>query len=293
MRLFLILVLISLFPNAYAQCELKEFRKEIRDARKQLTPENYEMLLLHMRDSSIYSEHCKQAIIKEAISNYYYDTDVDMSIQYRDGAGQSYAAAGDRVRANFCMQNIGFAFEERKNDMVNARRYIDRALKEWEKLNDTTQQANLNKYIGLLEGKTGKYASGKEYVHKAIAQFKSVDNSSGVAVCYFDMGIIYFEETRFDSAIAYFNKANAYWKEIGNSDRIFGINNYLLRTYGKMQDNVNASKLIADNEAMLGEKTYWEDRLKFYKYAGSYQPAYEIKHQAMRDSLLKAGIKVD
>jgi hypothetical protein len=226
----------------------------------------------------------------------------DKSITCCRISADEYDKAGDTVRANFCLQNIGFIYEERKNDIPNARKYIERALIGWKKLNDTTQQANLNKYLGYLEGKAGNYINGKRLVRKAISQFRSVNDENGVAVSYFDMARIFMAQHKPDSAISYLNKAHEHWGKVSNADRMFGVNNYLMSNYFLKKDTTRMAAVYKNNTALLSEKIHWQDKLKFYHYAWHYaelstepvlEKRYRARYDMLKDSLKKAGIKVD
>lgn len=277
---------------------------ELRDARKTMQKKDFETHLQQLYEGTSASrDNCRKAVIAEMISSLYHNTSqVDKSIAYREEAGKYYKAANDRIRANFCVQNIGFIYEEQKKDLPTARRYILQALKEWEVLKDTMQQANLNKYLGYLDGKEGKYKSGRKFVNKAIKQYKAVGNENGIAVCYFDMGTIMFHIKKYDDAIRYYNNANIHWQQVNNIGRLFNVNNELLRIYVLRENISMAASVFNSNASLHNENIYWKDRLNFYEYACQLHQlskdknsfdTYLDKYNLVRDSLIRNDVNIN
>ena len=66
--------------------------------------------------------------------------------------------------------------------------------------NDTSNQANLLKYLGYLNDRLGHFHLGKIQVAKAIELFTSKNIEYGVAVSWFDLSKVYEFENKIDSA---------------------------------------------------------------------------------------------
>jgi len=169
------------------------------------------------------------------------------------------------------IQNEGFYFDEKKCKYDSAKYKIESALKIWQHINDTLNQANLLKYLGYLNGRLGYFDSGKKQISGAINLYTIKKVEYGVAVSLFDLSKIYEFENKIDSAIFFSNKALNYWKQKNNSGRIVGINNNLINLFLKKKELQNSKSLIAkNNNYVVKDEIYWLQELDFYFISSQY-----------------------
>jgi tetratricopeptide (TPR) repeat protein len=304
MRITLVLLFVILAHTLNAQCHLPALKKEMKDAHGRMEPDAYTVYLEKLdADAVAKNDNCSSAIINESLSTFYYERDAQKSIGYREKAARLFAAAGDKINAIFCRQNIAFVYDEQLHDYPQALKQALAALNEWDWLGDTLQQANMYKYIGYLYGKLGNPTKGMENIAKAIELYKSKDFGSGLAVSYFDCATIQFEQKNYPIAVTMLQLAKKYWNTENNAGRIVGVNNFLLRIFILLEDYTQATDVYNDNLDLIDkEGVYWKDKLHFHQYAREYlrntgEPASADKHaaeyKALKASLEKKGIKAE
>lgn len=276
---------------------------------------DYLALAAENRDNDMYADYLlsadsvarfrgdaqSEAVANQKLGQYYYTRNPDKAIEHFLKAYPLMLQLGDYNNAIFCLQNIGFTYEEKKNDLANAEKYIALTITARKDRKDTLQLANMYKYLGYLQGKAGKYAEAKENVNMGIALFSSKHYHQGVAVCYYDMGKVYEYEKRADSALYYYQKSKDIWLELGNDNkRLFNVNNALMNVNILKGNLGTAAKLFSENEEIMKKEfIYWSDKLNYYKYSADLFTKKNNRKQAdqfgtqylhTRDSLQRAGV---
>lgn len=175
------------------------------------------------------------------------------------------------VQCIYEIQNEGFAFDEEQCKYDSAKIKIESALKIWNHLNDTLSKANLLKYLGYLNGRIGRFSSGKKQIAEAIVLYNSKKAEYGVAVSWFDLSRIYEFENKPDSAIFFLYKALDYWKRNNNSSRIMNLNSNLINLLMQKNRKQDIIAIIKENHDYLkmGD-IYWLQELDFYYVASKY-----------------------
>src|SRR5690606_25906102 len=143
-----------------------------------------------------------RAVIHEKLGIYHFSRDAAKSIEHYNRAFKFYTELGKHKKAAFCSNNIAFVFDEGMHDDKQALEAGQKALQLWQQQGDTMQQANMYKYIGLLQGRLGQYAPAKLSIDTAIRLFTAQNFIKGVAVSYFDMANVLLEEKDTHGAIA-------------------------------------------------------------------------------------------
>src|SRR5690606_24285011 len=94
-----------------------------------------------------------RAVIHEKLGIYHFSRDAAKSIEHYNRAFKFYTELGKHKKAAFCSNNIAFVFDEGMHDDKQALEAGQKALQLWQQQGDTMQQANMYKYIGLLQGR--------------------------------------------------------------------------------------------------------------------------------------------
>ena len=163
------------------------------------------------------------------------------------------------------IQNYGFSLEEHHNNYSGSLERIDSALKSWQVLIDTVNQANLYKYKGYLLAHLKKFPEAEANVRQAIFLFGFKGNQPGVAVSYFDMSKVYEMENQLDSALAYAFKASNFWQTRQDTFRMVTVNNQLINLYCKKGNFAEAKKLQQTSKVMVDNKElHWRPVIDFY-----------------------------
>lgn len=243
------------------------------------------------------------ALLHQRLGHYYYDKFPKLSINNNKKAYEQFLKDSNERQAAMCLHSIGFVFEEHLNKHDSAINYIQQAIAMHEKLHDTSELANMNKYVGVLYAKTGRFAEGKSYVDKAIKTYKEQRYEPGIAVCQYDMATIYLLQKKFDSSLYYLKQAKTYWQRNKNQSRILNVNNQIVAAYMMSRKQEEALKAMNENDKMLGSKgLYYGDVLKHYQNKSQFymlkkdkEKAYSYRNRYMelKDSLVKQGIKIN
>lgn len=152
------------------------------------------------------------------------------------------------VNIAFFLQNKGFVLEENEGDYLNALTFIEEAIPVWIALRDTSMEANLYKFKGLLLGKLHRFEEAKKAIKKAISLYTKINQPFGIAVSKFDLAMVYDSENKIDSAFYNAHLALEYWESEAETERIFLIHNYLTYLYLKSGNIFKANELQFRNE---------------------------------------------
>lgn len=197
-----------------------------------------------------------------------YEKDHELSVKCFEKAAKYYLGSEHFKKAGFCFQSAAFVYDEKIAAYQLALGKVDDALKIWEKLQDTLNEANMLKYKGMLLGKLMQFEEAKKEVNDAIKLFKQLNYEQGVAVSWFDYGIIYKYENELDSAFYFFQKAKSFWTEKNNLDRIFGINIDLLEIHFEQDEPAKFEVLYLENQEIeSSQKIYHQQLRDFYEIA--------------------------
>ena len=94
----------------------------------------------------------------------FYDKNPARFISLLDSAAILYTQLENKKQQGYCLQNIAFAYEEKLDNVDSAISYIEKAIPIWIDIQESFNQANLLKYLGMFQWKKGKYTKGKENI---------------------------------------------------------------------------------------------------------------------------------
>lgn len=246
------------------------------------------------------NDTANRAAIQEKLAFYYFSRDGRKSLEHYQQAIDWHTKAGNLKKAAICTQNMAFVYDEGLKENAKALEMARKAVHMWAMQNDTMQQANIYKYIGLIEGRLGQYKAAKEHIDKAILLFASQNYTQGVAVSYYDLGNVLLYEKDVPAAITQLLKSKELWMQHKDNTRVYIINTALLKGYAATGDHTNAKEMLRENQQIEEQiNIFWSNRLDFYKEAetfilGSDKKQAQIfrdKYQVLNDSLTKEGIK--
>ncbi len=159
-----------------------------------------------------------------------------------------YIEEKNYIKAGLTNLNIANIYDEYLSKPDSALYFSKKSLSIWKSIDDTLQQANLYKYIGLLKGKLGDYKSAKKDIHQAIKFYESVPFEQGIAVSQFNLANVYFEEGNKEESISLHEKALAFWKAQDDKNRIFTNNLFGIELYAKYGEEKKVEALIKENQ---------------------------------------------
>ncbi len=133
--------------------------------------------------------------------NSFYNTNPDKCIQLLDSAATLYKLANNKKQQVYCIQNIAFTYSEKKDDYLRSISYIMKAISIWKELKSIKGEANLLKYLGMLQGKLRYFDEAKTSINNAIRLFNLAEYKAGVAVSYYDLALVYENEGLIDSCL--------------------------------------------------------------------------------------------
>lgn len=207
-------------------------------------------------------ERCQ---IKDKLGVYYYEKDYLKAIYYFENAAKCYEKQQHRLEGNSYL-NIAAIYDEKLGNNQKAILYLNQSLKVGEKYDDVLHQATVLKYLGVLKSKNQQFEEGKQDIQKAYQLFKSQGFDRGIAVCFYDLALINFNEKQLDLCLTNLKKAKALQENFNNVDRIFGINNFMMRVYLQQGKLTLVDKINLENQENLYHKKVRDfDRLEYYK----------------------------
>jgi tetratricopeptide (TPR) repeat protein len=232
----------------------------------------------------------------------FYNTDPLKYINLLDSAAVLYTKTDYKKKMAQCYQNISFAYQEKLQDFESAKDYAVKSISIWSENKDTLKEANMLKYLGLINGELGKYALAKSNIKSAINKFESKNYNAGIAVSYYDLALVYEKERKYDSCIYYLNLNKDFFQTYQDSFRIFNVNNRLLLNYNIINNFEEAEQLINSNLSIQkSPRVRWNLLLDFYQYSNEFYSKiknedlslkYFNKYNTLKDSLIKTGIYI-
>jgi len=182
------------------------------------------------------------------------------------------AVAKDVKKTGLTNLNIANIYDEYVDKKDSALWYANQSLKVWKQADDTLQQANLYKYIGLLQGKLGSIDKAKTNIETAISFYEKKNFMEGKAVAEFNLADVYLQAGDTKKSMNLFYKSTKYWKEKEKMDRVFSNNLFGIELFGKMGAKENIKMLIEENNKLLPTlklndflKNKYDDLLKQYE----------------------------
>ncbi len=231
-----------------------------------------------------------------------FNTNPSLAIPYYKTAIILYKKVDNKPWTAFSYLNIGSVFDEKLKVYDSAVYYLNLSYLLWIEIGDTTQQANILKYLGLLKAKTGQFEEGIKDVRLSIDLFKKSTFPQGVAVAYFDLAGIWDVQKNSDSALYYYGVAKQMQTQNADSFRIAIINNKLIEIYRRINNQQACKTLISENEKLLPEKLFWSVPLEFYTNALKFYETiadsknvkiYQQKREALVSKLKADGIQIE
>lgn len=154
------------------------------------------------------------------------------------------------VNIAFFLQNKGFLLEERNHDYSSSLEFIESAISVWVALRDTSMEANLYKYKGMLLGRLHRFHEAKITINQAIQLYTEINQPFGVAVSKFDLATVYDCENKLDSALHNAHFALEYWESVSEPERMFSIQDYLIYLYLKSGNLDEAVEIQSRNKSI-------------------------------------------
>ncbi|MEZ5058367.1 MAG: tetratricopeptide repeat protein [Saprospiraceae bacterium] len=161
-----------------------------------------------------------------------------------------YAYQKDYKKAGLTYLNIAGIYDENLGKPDSALIYAHESLQIWQEANDSLQQANLYKYIGLLEGKLGQFEKGKTAIQKAMKLYQILEFEEGLNVAKFNLANVYFQEKDYTNSKNLFQETINFWKEKGDAGRVFINNLFGIELYAAMNDAEGVKHLIDENKTL-------------------------------------------
>lgn len=258
--------------------------------------------LILMVKSEATSQTIAAADSLKNIAYSYYNTNPTKCIAYNDSAAQIYEQFNDTHNLALCYQNICFTYFEKMHNPQKAQDFAIRSINAWNIKQDTIAEANIIKYLGLIQSDLGLFSEAKSNIKKAISLFNTKGFKAGVAVSYRNLGLIYKKEHKLDSCIYYLNLNKKFFASINQNMRVFIVNNDLLECYLELDNLDEADKIFNSNNELLKENNiYWQNKVDFYRISKSYfkraansdlLDLFNKKYTHLKDSLSKQGITV-
>ena len=161
------------------------------------------------------------------------------------------ATAKDVKKAGLTNLNIANIYDEYVDKKDSALWFANQSLEIWKQADDTLQQANLYKYIGLLQGKIGSFDKAKTNIETAISFYEKKNFMQGKAVAEFNLADVYLQEGDTKKSMELFYKSTKFWKEKEKMDRVFSNNLFGIELFEKMGAKENIQILIEENNKLL------------------------------------------
>jgi tetratricopeptide (TPR) repeat protein len=161
-----------------------------------------------------------------------------------------YAYQKDYEKAGLTYLNIAGIYDENLGKPDSALNYAKESLQIWQEANDSLQQANLYKYIGLLEGKLGHFEKGKAAIQKAMDLYQILEFEQGLHVAKFNLANVYFQEKDFTNSKKLYKETIEFWKEKGDLGRVFINNLFGIELYAAMDNPEGVQELIHENKTL-------------------------------------------
>ena len=186
----------------------------------------------------------------EEIAMLNYESDPETSANSLLNAAQYYQKANDAQRTAAAYLNAGCIFDERLNAPDSALQVLQKSIPWYQKTNNTNGEANVLKYMGLLESKTGDGEIALNYTRKAISMFSKTEHRSGLAVSFYDLARIFETQSNYDSCLYYIEASQNIWDQMGNQDRTFTNNTLAMKAYTSLGELEQASSYFDKNESL-------------------------------------------
>lgn len=193
------------------------------------------------------------AEICEQIGTALYQLDPRQGIRYFKAAAYYYQQQGNLDKAALCLQNIAFSYEEKLGEPEKALPFAEAAVTKWRAAGEPLQEANMLKYLGLLQGQTGQFEAAKRNLFSAVSLFHQNNHESGVAVSHFNLAHLYLEASQFDSCAYYLQQARSFWIKQQSPLRLFLINNAALQMHLEQENREAAKAPYRENLAWLSK----------------------------------------
>ncbi len=174
---------------------------------------------------------------------------------------QQYRSQNDWQKAGTTYLNLATVYTDRLQQQDSALVMADRSIEICRYMKDTTQEANVLKYKGLLLGRVGRLKEAETAIAEAIALFEAVDFKNGVVISHFNLARVYFLNERYEASSELLQNCTNYWRAKGKKDRIFTDNLFGIELYCRMGEFDKASAMIAEN-AQLKDSIRMNDWLE-------------------------------
>jgi tetratricopeptide (TPR) repeat protein len=233
----------------------------------------------------------------------YYNTSPITFINLLDSAAILYEKDDCKKKLAKCYQNLAFAYLEKLNEFDKAEEFSTKSILIWNEISDTLKEANMLKYLGLIQGKLGKFDLAKSNISNAIHKFELKKFKAGLAVSYYDLALVYEKEENYDSCIYFLKLNKEFFQTKKDTFRIFNANNKLLLNYTRINNFEVGEQLINSNLSFQkSSRVRWNQRLDFYEYSNKFYTKvkqeklsfiYLNKYNALKDSLIVNGMYIE
>lgn len=177
-----------------------------------------------------------------------YSNDQEKAIAAFGKAVAFHEKNNDVRSAAFSNLNLSNLYHEHVEDNVTALVYAQKSLNHWITMGDELQQANLYKYVGLLEGLTGNGQVGKQNIARAIELYSKRNIKDGVAVCHFDLAQVLEKEEDYSEAAKYYEMGRKHWADKKNFGRVLANNIIGIRLYHLLGETEKLNATVEECE---------------------------------------------
>ena len=132
------------------------------------------------------------------------------AVQLFRQAALGYKAQDNPAKSGILNLNVANIYDEYLHLPDSALVYSKKSLAIWQAMKDTMQMANIYKYIGLIEGRTGRYSSAKSNINKAIYLYSLKNFQAGIAVSQINLSEVLLHEKNLSESLKYFIKSTDY-----------------------------------------------------------------------------------
>lgn len=164
-----------------------------------------------------------------------------------------YQVNNEVKKTGFAYLNIASIFDEQLNEADSAVNYLNQSLEVWQKSNDSMEIANILKYKGWLEAKTGNQEEGINSIEKALLFYSDLNFVQGIAVSKINLARIKLAAGQLSDSESLFLQSKEVWSNIGDLSRIFTDNTLGIEIYQQMGNSIKEEFLIRENQSIMDQ----------------------------------------
>lgn len=224
-----------------------------------------------------------------------YMGDFESSIKLLDSAYQIDVARKDTVSIGFdlgLLAELKFQTGEREDALYYAKESLSLLKPGTANLNSYANRLNL---VGDFFLELDQLDSAADYLNRAVKEYERIDDRWRLASCWLDLAKLKIKQGQLPEAIDFAQRAHSFFEQKGDSQYFIVSNNIMAKAYGEMQLISKALNILIENEGKCKNlgllKSLRENYLlqsDVYVKLGDREKAdmMKDKHQALSDSLI-------